>query len=101
VTELETAAAWLSGAGSIVALTGAGVSTESGIPDFRGPDGIWTRDPRAERLSNIGYYVADAGIRREAWQRRLEHSAWDAAPNAAHRALADLDAGGRLDLLVT
>jgi NAD-dependent deacetylase len=101
VTDLETVAAWLGAARSIVALTGAGVSTESGIPDFRGPDGIWTRDPRAERLSNIGYYVADAGIRREAWQRRLDHPAWGALPNAAHRALADLDAGGRLDLLVT
>jgi NAD-dependent deacetylase len=101
VTDLETVAAWLSGARSIVALTGAGVSTESGIPDFRGPEGIWTRDPRAERLSNIGYYVADAGIRREAWQRRLDHPAWGARPNAAHRALADLDAAGRLDLLVT
>jgi NAD-dependent deacetylase len=99
--ELETVAAWLSMARSVVVLTGAGVSTESGIPDFRGPDGIWTRDPRAERLSNIGYYVADAALRREAWQRRLEHPAWDARPNKAHRALAALDAAGRVELLVT
>ncbi len=101
MTDLETVASWLSGARSIVALTGAGISTESGIPDFRGPNGVWTRDPRAERLSNIGYYVADAAIRREAWQRRLDHPAWDAMPNAAHRALADLEAARRLDLLVT
>jgi NAD-dependent deacetylase len=94
-------AAWIRHAGSTVVLTGAGVSTESGIPDFRGPDGIWTRDPRAERLSNIGYYVADPAIRRESWQRRLDHPAWGARPNAAHRALAALDAAGRVALLVT
>ena len=94
-------AAWIRGANSVVVLTGAGVSTESGIPDFRGPDGIWTRDPRAERLSNIGYYLADASIRREAWRRRAEHPAWSARPNAAHLAIADLERAGRLDLLVT
>ena len=98
---LDRVADWVAGAERIVALTGAGVSTESGIPDFRGPDGVWTRDPRAERLSNIGYYVADPAIRRESWQRRLEHSAWGASPNAAHLALADLDRTGRLLLLVT
>lgn len=92
---------WIGSARSTVALTGAGVSTESGIPDFRGPDGVWTRDPRAERLSNIGYYVADPAVRHESWRRRLEHPAWGAEPNAAHRALAALDAAGRLKLLVT
>ncbi|CAN5126200.1 NAD-dependent protein deacetylase [soil metagenome] len=92
---------WIAAARSVVVLTGAGVSTESGIPDFRGPDGVWTRDPRAERLSNIGYYVADPSIRREAWQRRLEHPAWDAEPNAAHRALAALEMAGLLELLIT
>lgn len=99
--DLDLVAAWLAAAARTVVLTGAGVSTESGIPDFRGPDGIWTRDPRAERLSNIGYYVADPALRREAWQRRLEHPAWGARPNAAHRALAELDAAGRIALLVT
>lgn len=94
-------AGWIRSARSTVALTGAGMSTESGIPDFRGPDGVWTRDPRAERLSNIGYYVADAAVRRESWVRRLEHPAWGAEPNAAHRALAALEAAGRLELLVT
>lgn len=101
MTPLEQVAGWLRSARSTVALTGAGVSTESGIPDFRGPDGIWTRDPAAERLSNIGYYVADPAIRRESWRRRLEHPAWDAEPNDAHRALAALDAAGRLAVLVT
>jgi NAD-dependent protein deacetylase/lipoamidase len=94
-------AGWMARAERIVVLTGAGVSTDSGIPDFRGPQGVWTRDPRAERLSNIGYYVADPAIRRESWQRRLEHPAWGATPNGAHRALVDLDRSGRLALLVT
>jgi NAD-dependent deacetylase len=101
VTAPSDIADWIGEARSIVVLTGAGVSTESGIPDFRGPDGVWTRDPRAERMSNIGYYIADPAIRREAWQRRLEHPAWDAQPNAAHRALVALEQTRRLELLVT
>lgn len=101
VTSLEEVASWLGAGRSVVALSGAGVSTESGIPDFRGPDGVWTRDPKAERLSNIGYYLADARIRRESWQRRVEHPAWGAQPNAGHRALVDLERAGHLDLLVT
>ena len=98
---LDEVAGWLRESRSTVALTGAGVSTESGIPDFRGPDGIWTRDPKSERLSNIGYYIANPEIRRESWRRRLDHPAWGATPNAAHRALATLEAAGRLQLLVT
>ena len=98
---LDEVAGWLRESRSTVALTGAGVSTESGIPDFRGPDGIWTRDPKSERLSNIGYYIANPEIRRESWRRRLDHPAWGAKPNAAHRALAALEAAGRLQLLVT
>lgn len=98
---LAEVAAWLGASRSTVALTGAGVSTESGIPDFRGPNGIWTRDPASERLSNIGYYIANPEIRRESWRRRLDHPSWGATPNAAHRALAALEAMGRLELLVT
>lgn len=101
MTSPAQVASWIADARSVVALTGAGISTESGIPDFRGPDGVWTRDPRAERLSNIGYYLADASVRRESWQRRLEHPAWGARPNAGHRALVDLERAGRLALLVT
>ncbi len=100
-TSIEEVADWVGGARSTVVLTGAGVSTDSGIPDFRGPNGVWTRDPRAERLSNIGYYLADPSIRRESWRRRLDHPAWNARPNAAHRALAALEAVGRLRVLVT
>ena len=101
MNDLARVATWLTSSRSTVVLTGAGVSTDSGIPDFRGPNGIWTRDPRAERLSNIGYYIADASIRRESWQRRLDHPAWGARPNAAHLALAALEAAGRISLLVT
>ena len=101
MTSIPDVAGWIRDAHLVVALTGAGISTESGIPDFRGPNGVWTRDPRAERLSNIGYYIADAQVRRESWQRRAEHPAWGARPNAGHRALVDLERAGRLALLVT
>ena len=75
---------WLSQARRITALTGAGISTDSGIPDVRGPRGVWTRDPEAEKLSTLQYYVADPEIRRRAWQERLRHPAWTARPNAGH-----------------
>jgi NAD-dependent protein deacetylase/lipoamidase len=85
----------------IVALTGAGISTESGIPDFRGPNGVWTKNPKAERLSNIHAYMADPEVRRLSWQARLDHPAWRAEPSAGHRALAALERTGRLYALVT
>ena len=72
----------------VVVLTGAGISTDSGIPDFRGPQGVWTLNPKAERMSDIRYYVADPEVRRLSWQSRLAHPAWTAEPNAGHRALA-------------
>ncbi len=85
----------------VVVLTGAGISTESGIPDFRGPQGVWTRDPKAEKLSNIHYYMADPDVRKLAWQGRLVHPAWTAVPNAGHRALVELERRGKLHALVT
>ncbi|WP_432987605.1 SIR2 family NAD-dependent protein deacylase [Dactylosporangium sp. CA-233914] len=94
------AAEWFA-QGSVVALTGAGISTDSGIPDFRGPKGVWTRDPEAMKLSSIEHYVADPDVRRRSWQERLTHPAWGAEPNAAHRALVDLERAGRLDVVVT
>jgi NAD-dependent deacetylase len=99
--ELERVRGWVRDARRVVALTGAGISTESGIPDFRGPQGVWTRNPKAERLSNIHHYVADPEVRRLAWQSRLEHPAWTAQPNAGHCALADFERRGRLHALVT
>ena len=99
--ELERARELLASAERIVVLTGAGISTDSGIPDFRGPDGVWTRNPEAERYSTIGYYLSDPELRKRAWQHRLGNPAWTAEPNEGHRALVDLGATGRLHLLVT
>jgi len=92
---------WMNESTRIVALTGAGISTESGIPDFRGPRGVWTTNPKAERLSNIHYYMSDPEVRRLAWQSRVEHPAWRATPNAGHRALVELERRGTLHALVT
>jgi NAD-dependent deacetylase len=85
----------------VVVLTGAGISTDSGIPDFRGPKGLWTLNPKAERMSDIRHYVADPEVRRLSWQSRLAHPAWTAEPNAGHRALADFERRGRLHALIT
>jgi len=92
---------WVDRSTRIVALTGAGISTESGIPDFRGPQGLWTRDPKAERLSNIHYYMADVEVRKLAWKGRLDHPAWHAKPNQGHLALVELERRGKLHALVT
>ena len=62
---------WIDRAERVVVLTGAGISTDSGIPDFRGPQGLWTRNPVAEKMSNIHYYLADPEVRRASWQNRL------------------------------
>jgi NAD-dependent deacetylase len=85
---------WAGRVGQVAALTGAGISTDSGVPDFRGPQGLWTRNPEAEKLSTFQHYVADPELRRRSWQNRLAHPAWAAQPNAAHLALVRLAAGG-------
>lgn len=98
---LAEIAAWVRGSRNVVVLTGAGISTDSGIPDFRGPNGVWTKDPKAERMSTLQHYLADPELRVRSWQMRLEHPAWTAAPNAGHVALARLEEKGRLQTLVT
>jgi NAD-dependent deacetylase len=85
----------------ITALTGAGLSTAAGIPDFRGPNGVWTKNPEAQRLSDIDSYVADPEVRRQAWQSRASNPAWDAVPTAGHRAFAELAECGRLRAVLT
>lgn len=86
---------------SVVVITGAGVSTGSGIPDFRGPDGVWTKDPAAERRATIDAYVSSPDIRTAAWQRRLLLQSSPALPNPAHMALAAFERTGKLKALVT
>jgi NAD-dependent deacetylase len=95
------AAALVSKARRVVVLTGAGISTDSGIPDFRGPNGVWTKNPEAERLSTLDAYLSDPEVRRRSWQSRLASPTWTARPNPGHLALVDLERQGRLDTLVT
>jgi NAD-dependent deacetylase len=101
VVEEEKARRIVSGAGRVTVLTGAGISTDSGIPDFRGPEGLWTRNPAAEKTSSLAHYLSDPEVRRLSWQQRLQSPAWTARPNAGHRALVDLEGQGRLVALVT
>lgn len=92
---------WIDAADRVVVLTGAGISTDSGIPDFRGPQGVWTKNPAAEKLSTIQHYLAEPQVRKAAWRSRLESPAWQAQPNAGHLALVALERRGKLHALVT
>jgi NAD-dependent protein deacetylase/lipoamidase len=98
---IDSVRTWVDRAERIVVLTGAGISTDSGIPDFRGPQGVWTKNPAAEKLATLQHYVADPEVRRRAWQSRLESPTWNAEPNAGHRALVTLERRGKLDTLIT
>ncbi|HUN69688.1 MAG TPA: NAD-dependent deacylase [Burkholderiales bacterium] len=99
--DIENVRRWVDEAGRVVVLTGAGISTDSGIPDFRGPKGVWTRNPMAEKLSNIHYYMADPEVRKASWKARMDHTAWNAKPNPGHLALAELERRGKLHALIT
>jgi NAD-dependent deacetylase len=101
VSDVEAIAALLRDAERIVVLTGAGISTGSGIPDFRGPQGLWTKDPAAEKRATIQHYVSDPEHRRNVWRNRLEGDMWRGEPNPAHYALADLERRAALHTLVT
>ena len=98
---LMLARGWIEEAERIVVLTGAGISTDSGIPDFRGPKGVWTRNPKAEKTAHISYYLSDPEVRRLAWQSRLDARAWSAEPNDGHRALVRLERRRKLHAIIT
>ncbi|MFP6564967.1 MAG: NAD-dependent deacylase [Myxococcota bacterium] len=99
--EIETARGWIEASRRIVVLTGAGISTDSGIQDFRGPKGLWTKNPAAEKMASIEHYLGDPAVRRAAWQNRLHSPAWQAKPNAGHFAVAQLERLGKLEALIT
>ena len=98
---IAAARSWVDEADRVVVLTGAGISTDSGIPDFRGPQGLWTRNPLAEKMSNIHYYLADREVRKLSWQNRLGSPAWFAKPNAGHVAIVELEKRRKLHALIT
>jgi NAD-dependent deacetylase len=101
VDQIEAAHAAVAAAGRIVVLTGAGISTDSGIPDFRGPNGVWTRNPAAEKASTLQHYLADPDVRRAAWLTRLDSPVWTAEPNRGHQAVVELQRQRRLLGVVT
>ncbi len=98
---VEAATVLVDEARSVTVLTGAGISTDSRIPDYRGPQGVWTKNPEAEKQSTLQTYLADPEVRRQAWQARLDSPLWAAEPNRGHRALLALERRRKLNLLIT
>ena len=99
--DTETVARWISEARQAVVLTGAGVSTASGIPDFRGPKGLWTTRPETERLFSLDAYLEDPKVREQVWQMRVDHPAFTVEPSNAHQALVELERRDLLHTLIT
>ena len=98
---VEQVREWLRMTDNAVVLTGAGISTDSGIPDFRGPNGVWTKNPAAEKAAHIDSYMNDADVRKRAWRTRADSSYFAAEPNDAHRAVAALQRAGSVSFVVT
>jgi NAD-dependent deacetylase len=92
---------WIRAARRVVVLTGAGISTDSGIPDFRGPQGVWTKNPGAEKMATLQHYMADPEVRKRAWRSRLDTFAAPREPNPGHVALVELEKRGTLHTLIT
>ena len=101
MTPIEEAATLVREAQRIVLLTGAGISTDSGIPDFRGPNGVWTKNPAAERMATLDHYLNDPEVRLAAWQNRLAAQNWKAIPNRAHESIVALERAGKLHAVIT
>ncbi|HEB88635.1 MAG TPA: NAD-dependent deacetylase [Deltaproteobacteria bacterium] len=99
--KIATVREWFDEARRVAVLTGAGISTDSGIPDFRGPQGLWTKNPEAEKMATLQVYVADPEVRKRAWRWRLEIQGSARQPNAGHHALVAFEKTGRLHTLVT
>jgi NAD-dependent deacetylase len=100
-TDVQAATALVDRARRILVLTGAGISTDSGIPDFRGPQGLWTKNPQAEKMATLQHYMGDPEVRKRAWQNRLEQLARERHPNRGHEAIAALERLGKLHTLIT
>ena len=98
---IPTVTRWIDEAQRVVVLTGAGISTDSGIPDFRDPQGVWTKNPEAEKMSNIQYYVADREVRKKAWRYRIENKMWLREPNPGHLACLRLEHREKLLMVIT
>ena len=98
---VEAAARLVDEADRVLVVTGAGISTDSGIPDYRGPKGVWTMNPGAEKAANIENYMGDPEVRKRTWQMRMKSTLFDAEPNAGHLAIVDLERRGKLHALVT